>query len=67
MRLYWSLKGPYTSNEVGINIPGKKGSILGGPYDWNLTTIQQPEMNNRRVSCNRGRVLGGSSALNLMI
>lgn len=58
--------GPYEPNEQGINVPGKKGSTLGGPYDWNFTTIPQPDLNNRRISSNRGRVLGGSSALNLM-
>lgn len=53
-------------NELGINVPGKKGSTLGGLYDWNFTTTPQPNLNNRRISSNRGRVLGGSSALNLM-
>lgn len=58
--------GPYEPDEPGINVPGKKGSTLGGPYDWNFTTTPQPDLNNRSIPSGRGRVVGGSSALNLM-
>jgi choline dehydrogenase-like flavoprotein len=58
--------GPDGRQEPGITIPGRKGSTLGGKYDWNLTTIAQPNANNRVFAQNRGKVLGGSSALNLM-
>ncbi|KAL5118879.1 hypothetical protein ACEQ8H_003202 [Pleosporales sp. CAS-2024a] len=58
--------GPDGRHEPGISIPGRKGSTLGGKYDWNLTTIAQPTANNRTFAQNRGKVLGGSSALNLM-
>ncbi|KAI0584571.1 Choline dehydrogenase mitochondrial [Pyrenophora tritici-repentis] len=58
--------GPDGREEPGISIPGRKGSTLGGKYDWNFTTIAQPAANNRVFSQNRGKVLGGSSALNLM-
>lgn len=50
----------------GIYIPGRKGSTLGSQYDWNFTTIAQPSANNRTIAQNRGHVLGGSSALNLL-
>jgi choline dehydrogenase-like flavoprotein len=58
--------GPDGRQEPGIYIPGRKGSTLGGTYDWNLTTIPQAGANNRTFAQNRGKVLGGSSALNLM-
>ncbi|KAJ4994052.1 GMC oxidoreductase [Stagonosporopsis vannaccii] len=58
--------GPDGRQEPGIYIPGRKGSTLGGKYDWNLTTVPQPNANNRTFAQNRGKVLGGSSALNLM-
>ena len=58
--------GPDGRQEPGIVVPGRKGSTLGGKYDWNLTTISQPSANNRTFAQNRGKVLGGSSALNLM-
>lgn len=58
--------GPAAPNELGINIPGKKGSTLGTKYDWNFTTTPQAAVNNRIFSQNRGHVLGGSSAINLL-
>ncbi|KAH6616486.1 hypothetical protein C7974DRAFT_416615 [Boeremia exigua] len=58
--------GPDGRQEPGIYIPGRKGSTLGGKYDWNLTTVAQTNANNRTFAQNRGKVLGGSSALNLM-
>lgn len=58
--------GPDGRQEPGITIPGRKGSTLGGKYDWNFTTVAQPNANNRVYAQNRGKVLGGSSALNLM-
>ncbi|KAK8214378.1 alcohol oxidase [Phyllosticta capitalensis] len=59
--------GPAAPYSTNINIPGLKGSNLNGPYDWNLTTIPQRHLDSRTVSQPRGRVLGGSSALNLMV
>ena len=58
--------GPDGRNEAGIYIPGRKGSILGSSYDWNFTSIPQAGANGRAIGQNRGRVLGGSSALNLL-
>ena len=59
--------GPAAPDDPKINLPGNKGSTLGGIYDWNFTTIPQPALNNRKINQNRGKVLGGSSALNLMV
>ncbi|KAM0193359.1 hypothetical protein ACHAPA_004453 [Fusarium lateritium] len=58
--------GPAVWDEPKINIPGMKGTTLGTKYDWNFTTTPQPGANNRVLPVNRGKVLGGSSALNLM-
>ncbi|CZR37801.1 uncharacterized protein FPRO_07008 [Fusarium proliferatum ET1] len=58
--------GPAVDDEPKINIPGMKGSTLGTKYDWNFTTVPQAGANNRVWPINRGKVLGGSSALNLM-
>jgi choline dehydrogenase-like flavoprotein len=58
--------GPDGRDVPGITVPGRKGSTLGGKYDWNFTTVAQPAANNRVFAQNRGKVLGGSSALNLM-
>ncbi|KAL7928401.1 alcohol oxidase [Trichoderma chlorosporum] len=58
--------GPEALDEDRINIPGMKGSTLGTIYDWNFTTVPQTALNGRVLGANRGKVLGGSSALNLM-
>ncbi|CAG8957221.1 hypothetical protein HYFRA_00009423, partial [Hymenoscyphus fraxineus] len=52
--------------DPGIFIPGRRGSTFGSKFDWNLTTVPQTHASNRIVNFPRGRVLGGSSALNLM-
>lgn len=43
------------------------GSTFHGPYDWNFTTTPQPGLSGRLVDLTRGKVLGGSSALNYML
>lgn len=59
--------GPAAPEELKINVPGMFGSTLGGQYDWNFTTTPQPELNSRQVNLTRGKVLGGSSALNYLV
>ncbi|KAG1742996.1 alcohol oxidase [Suillus occidentalis] len=50
-----------------ILVPGMVGKAVGNPeYDWNFVTKPQPFAQNRKVSIPRGKVLGGSSALNYM-
>ncbi|WFD31636.1 hypothetical protein MSPP1_002675 [Malassezia sp. CBS 17886] len=39
-------------------------SSVGTQYDWQWRTTRQSNMNNRRASWPRGKVLGGSSAIN---
>ncbi|KAF2130294.1 GMC oxidoreductase [Dothidotthia symphoricarpi CBS 119687] len=59
--------GPDGRNEPGIYVPGLRGTTFGTAYDWSLPTTAQTEANNRTIVHNRGRVLGGSSALNLLV
>lgn len=58
--------GPAALDEDAINVPGLKGGNLGGKYDWNFPTVPQAALNNRPTVVNRGKVLGGSSAINLL-
>ncbi|KAH6869279.1 hypothetical protein B0T10DRAFT_594843 [Thelonectria olida] len=58
--------GSAAKDELKINVPGMKGSTLATKYDWNFTTVPQAGANGRVFPVNRGKVLGGSSALNLM-
>jgi choline dehydrogenase len=43
------------------------GSLFGSELDWGYLTEPEPGMNNRQIYCPRGKVLGGSSSINLMI
>jgi len=58
--------GPSALDELRINVPGLRGSILGTNYDWNFTTTPQKGLGGRSVPVNRGKVLGGSSAMNYL-
>ncbi|GBE89411.1 GMC oxidoreductase [Sparassis latifolia] len=59
-----------TGNSVAnnINIPADAyyNSLVGSSYDWTYFTAPQPQANNRAISWPRGKVLGGSSAINGM-
>ncbi|KAK2602260.1 hypothetical protein N8I77_008809 [Diaporthe amygdali] len=59
--------GPAAPDELKINVPAMFGSTQGGPYDWNFTTTPQPGLGSRVVDLSRGKVLGGSSAMNYML
>ncbi|KAF9218591.1 alcohol oxidase [Gyrodon lividus] len=50
-----------------ILLPGMIGKPLNNPeYDWSFLTKPQTLAKNRRIPIPRGKVLGGSSALNYM-
>ncbi|MEV7777045.1 GMC family oxidoreductase N-terminal domain-containing protein [Kitasatospora sp. NPDC088351] len=55
--------GPLTQRESLA--PALWPYTLGGALDWGYATVPQPGLDGRRVPWPRGRVLGGSSALNL--
>ncbi|KAM7183705.1 GMC oxidoreductase domain containing protein [Rhypophila sp. PSN 637] len=48
--------------------PGLVPALYGkDEYDWNFPSVPQPSLNNRRIFQPRGKMLGGSSALNFMM
>jgi choline dehydrogenase-like flavoprotein len=54
--------GP-TDRELRLRVPA--GGIVGHPrFDWCFSTEPEPHLNNRRIRWPRGKVLGGSSAIN---
>ncbi|KAJ3035804.1 hypothetical protein HDV00_003384 [Rhizophlyctis rosea] len=59
--------GPDGRQDPQISIPGNRGRNIGSKYDWNLTTTEQPGLGGRKIGIARGHVLGGSSAINLMV
>ncbi|PHH60745.1 hypothetical protein CDD81_1283 [Ophiocordyceps australis] len=58
--------GGEAHGEHDIDIPGLFGRSLGSQHDWAFETEPQPGLNGRRLAWPRGRVLGGTSALNFM-
>lgn len=59
--------GPAAFDEPRINVPGRLGETLFTEYDWQFESTPQPAFNGRKIPFNRGKVLGGSSALNFMM
>jgi choline dehydrogenase len=41
--------------------------LAGTKYNWHYETEPEPYLNNRRLHCPRGRVIGGSSSVNGMV
>src|SRR5919202_2144392 len=50
-----------------IQIPAECLSLLGSEVDWAYFSEPEPYLNNRKIFCPRGKVLGGSSSINIMI
>ncbi|GIC94652.1 GMC family oxidoreductase [Aspergillus udagawae] len=59
------------ANRMGdprIDTPGFLGMLYGNPdFDWDYTSVPQPHVNNRQIAQPRGRVVGGSSAMNFSV
>ena len=59
--------GPEDRN-IWIDVPIGFARVLADPaFMWHLETEPEPELMGRRISALRGKVLGGSSAVNGMI
>ncbi|PZV11417.1 MAG: choline dehydrogenase [Leptolyngbya sp.] len=56
---------PDTKSE--IHIPSEFMSLLGSEVDWAYFSEPEPYLNNRKMFCPRGKVLGGSSSINFMM
>jgi len=58
--------GSTAFDEPMINVPGRFGESLGSKYDWQFETTPQAGIGGRKLPFPRGKVLGGTSALNFM-
>jgi choline dehydrogenase len=56
---------PDTKPEIQIPLEGMK--LLGSEVDWSYFSEPEPYLNNRKIFCPRGKVLGGSSSINFMV
>ena len=51
-----------------IQMPGALSFPMNmARYDWGYVTEPEPHLNNRRLACPRGKVIGGSSSINGMV
>lgn len=51
-----------------ITIPELRGNIIDTEYDWDFQSVLQPGLyENRSQAVNRGKTIGGTSAMNWMI
>jgi len=58
--------GPLDSS-AALKIPaGFTYAMNNKRFDWNYLGEREPYLNDRRLICNRGRVLGGSSSINAL-
>jgi choline dehydrogenase len=57
--------GP-NSREAAVVTPGRWVTLIGSPLDWGYTTEPEPGLADRRIVFPRGKVVGGSSAINAM-
>lgn len=61
----WTRRRP---DDPKINYPAFIGQALMDPeYDWQYETTEQADSNGRKWAHPRGRILGGSSALNFLV
>ena len=52
--------------DPAIATPGRWTSLIGSKFDWGYSTEPEPGLQNRRIAFPRGKVHGGSSAINAM-
>lgn len=57
--------GPDDAQE--IHIPVTFSRLFKTPVDWDYSTEKEPQLNGRAQYWPRGKVLGGSSSINIMI
>jgi choline dehydrogenase len=50
-----------------IFIPAQCVNLLGSEVDWSYFSEPELFLNNRKIFCSRGKVLGGSSSINFMM
>ena len=59
--------GPVASDIEEVHVPAAYSRLFRSRYDWNYVTLPQERADARAVYWPRGKVLGGSSAINAMI
>jgi choline dehydrogenase len=50
-----------------IKNPSECTNLPGSDVDWGYFSEPEPYLNNRKIFCSRGKVLGGSSSINFLL
>ena len=58
--------GTPNNTDPAITTPGRWVSLIGSPFDWGYSTESEQGLHGRRLTFPRGKVVGGSSAINAM-
>jgi choline dehydrogenase len=61
------LEAGHPDTKPEIQIPSDCLKLLGSEVDWSYFSEPEPYLNERKIFCPRGKVLGGSSSINFMI
>ena len=57
--------GQNRNGDANVRVPGLSRRLLGNPsYDWQFQTAPEPGLNGRVIQQPRGKLWGGSSAIN---
>ena len=57
--------GEHLRDDPKVQTPGLSSSMISDPaYDWQYSTAPEPGLNNRKVDHPRGKLVGGTSAIN---
>lgn len=57
--------GEHIRHDPKVQTPGLSAKLQSNPaYDWQYSTAPEPGLNDRRVKHPRGKLVGGSSAIN---
>lgn len=59
--------GPEAQNASAVSQPRKMVSLWRSEVDWGMRSTPQPQLGGRVIDLDRGKTLGGSSALNFMM
>ncbi|GAA5860685.1 hypothetical protein JCM8547_005500 [Rhodosporidiobolus lusitaniae] len=57
--------GPLKAHDPNLEIPNLASKVWGSDLDWQYRSAPQEELNQRKISWPRGKVVGGCSTMNI--
>jgi choline dehydrogenase-like flavoprotein len=59
--------GEAAFGEAIVDVPNRCGQTIGTKYDWAFSTTPQEGLNGKELPWPRGKMLGGTSAMNFLV